>query len=82
MDTNILSPKALFQKDVRYTIPEFQRPYVWTQDNQWEPLWNDVRNVAEEYLEELERFRKRQRKGSATDKASLSWGRGSSTGSN
>ena len=22
MDTNILSPKALFQKDVRYTIPE------------------------------------------------------------
>ena len=55
MDTNILSPKALFQKDVRYTIPEFQRPYVWTQDNQWEPLWNDVRNVAEEYLEELER---------------------------
>lgn len=55
MDTNILNPKALFQKDVRYTIPEFQRPYVWTQDNQWEPLWNDVRNVAEEYLEELER---------------------------
>ncbi len=56
MDTNILSPKALFQKDVRYTIPEFQRPYVWTQDNQWEPLWDDVRNVAEEYLEELERL--------------------------
>ena len=24
-------------------------------DNQWEPLWEDVRNVAENYLEELER---------------------------
>lgn len=53
MDTNILSPKALFQKDVRYTIPEFQRPYVWNQENQWDPLWNDVRNVAEVYLDEL-----------------------------
>ena len=56
MDTSILSPKALFLKDVRYTIPEFQRPYVWTQANQWEPLWEDLRNVAEEYLEALERL--------------------------
>lgn len=55
MKTDILNPKDLFQKDVRYTIPLFQRPYVWTQDDQWEPLWDDVRNVAENYLEELER---------------------------
>ena len=54
MHTDILTPKELFQKDVRYTIPPFQRPYVWTQDDQWEPLWEDVRNVAENYLEELE----------------------------
>lgn len=53
--TDILTPKALFQKEVRYTIPPFQRPYVWSQDDQWEPLWEDVRNVAENYLEELER---------------------------
>ena len=55
MDTYILTPKDLFQKDVRYTIPPFQRPYVWSQDDQWEPLWEDVRNVAENYLEELVR---------------------------
>ena len=54
MHTDILSPKDLFQKDVRYTIPPFQRPYVWSQDDQWEPLWEDVRNVAEDYLEKLE----------------------------
>ena len=54
MHTDILTPKDLFQKDVRYTIPPFQRPYVWSQDDQWEPLWEDVRNVAEDYLEELE----------------------------
>ena len=55
MHTDILTPKDLFQKDVRYTIPPFQRPYVWSQDDQWEPLWEDVRNVAENYLDELER---------------------------
>ena len=55
MHTDILTPKDLFQKEVRYTIPPFQRPYVWSQDDQWEPLWEDVRNVAETYLEELER---------------------------
>ena len=55
METSILTPKKLFQKDVRYTIPPFQRPYVWNQDDQWEPLWNDVRNLAEEYLDELEK---------------------------
>ena len=47
MHTDILTPKDLFQKGVRYTIPPFQRPYVWSQDDQWEPLWEDVRNVAE-----------------------------------
>jgi len=54
MDANTLTLKALFQKDVRYVIPTFQRPYVWNQDDQWEPLWNDVRNTAERYLDELE----------------------------
>ena len=54
METGILSPKALFQKDIRYTIPAFQRRYVWTLEDQWEPLWEDVRNTAEDYLEKLE----------------------------
>ena len=54
MQTSILTPKKLFQKDVRYMIPPFQRPYVWEQDEQWEPLWNDVRNLAEDYLDQLE----------------------------
>ena len=55
LDTDILTPKALFQKDVRYIIPAFQRRYVWTQEEQWEPLWEDVRNTAEDYLEQLGR---------------------------
>jgi hypothetical protein len=56
MKADILGPKALFQKGVRYVVPTFQRPYVWNQDDQWEPLWNDVRNTAERYLDELDRL--------------------------
>lgn len=54
METDILTPKKLFQKDIRYTIPAFQRRYVWSMEDQWEPLWEDVRNTAEDYLEKLE----------------------------
>lgn len=53
MRADTLTLKALFRKDVRYVIPTFQRPYVWNQDDQWEPLWNDVRNTAEHYIDEL-----------------------------
>ena len=56
MKSDILSLKALFQKNVHYVIPTFQRPYVWNQEDQWEPLWDDVRNTAERYLDELERL--------------------------
>jgi hypothetical protein len=55
MRADTLTLKALFQKDVRYVIPTFQRPYVWTQEDQWEALWDDLRNIAEWYLEELGR---------------------------
>lgn len=54
MDANTRTLKELFQKDVRYVIPMFQRPYVWDQDGQWEALWDDLRNVAERYLDEFE----------------------------
>ena len=53
MKADTLTVKALFQKEIRYAIPTFQRPYVWTQDDQWEPLWEDVRNLAERYSDEL-----------------------------
>ena len=34
-------------------IPEFQRRYVWGIEDQWEPLWEDVCNTAEDFLEKL-----------------------------
>lgn len=32
----------LFERDVRYIVPLYQRPYVWDADHQWAPLWDDV----------------------------------------
>ncbi|MCP4379956.1 MAG: DUF262 domain-containing protein [Hyphomicrobiales bacterium] len=53
MKADTLTIKELFQKDVHYVIPPFQRPYVWEQERQWEPLWVDVQTAAERYLDEL-----------------------------
>lgn len=33
----------LFERDVRYVVPLYQRPYVWNEGEQWEPLWEDIR---------------------------------------
>ncbi|MCC7535017.1 MAG: DUF262 domain-containing protein [Deltaproteobacteria bacterium] len=46
--------ESLFTHERRYLIPLFQRPYVWTQADQWEPLWDDVRDVAERELDSLD----------------------------
>lgn len=54
MKADSLNAKDLFEKNVRYVVPTFQRPYVWNQEDQWEPLWLDVENAAERYLEALE----------------------------
>ncbi|CAL9340034.1 hypothetical protein SUDANB95_00248 [Actinosynnema sp. ALI-1.44] len=53
MQANTLTPKKLFEPQVRYIIPVFQRPYVWSVDKQWMPLWDDVRAIAEEVLERV-----------------------------
>ena len=34
----------------RLVVPLFQRPYVWNEESQWEPLWDDVTRVAERIL--------------------------------
>ena len=54
MKSNTLTPFELFGNQVRYTVPLFQRPYVWNEKDQWGPLWEDVRTVAERILENKE----------------------------
>lgn len=54
MRVNILNLQNLFFAPVRYEIPPYQRRYVWDQEEQWDPLWEDVRNTAEGYLDNKE----------------------------
>ncbi|MGY2065622.1 DUF262 domain-containing protein [Blastococcus sp. SYSU DS0619] len=51
MKAQTLTPAALFGSHIRYVVPLFQRPYVWKRDEQWAPLWEDVRALAEKVLE-------------------------------
>jgi hypothetical protein len=42
----------VFMQPQRLIVPLFQRPYVWNEENQWEPLWNDVVRVTDRFLRE------------------------------
>jgi uncharacterized protein with ParB-like and HNH nuclease domain len=47
LDARTLDIKTVFGQDRRHVVPLFQRPYVWSRKAQWEPLWEDIRIVAE-----------------------------------
>lgn len=51
MEAHPRSPRDLFEGKEHYEIPAFQRPYVWTEEDQWAPLWDDVVHVAESYID-------------------------------
>ena len=52
MQTNLQRPQRLFTQPIRYDIPAFQRRYVWKQEEQWEPLWDDVEQLAQSIMED------------------------------
>jgi hypothetical protein len=51
MKADTVDLAAIFGKPVHYLVPLYQRPYVWTKELQWEPLWQDVRDVADRQLD-------------------------------
>jgi hypothetical protein len=42
METQVRTPQAVFMQPQRLIVPLFQRPYVWNEENQWEPLSNGL----------------------------------------
>lgn len=50
METQVRTPQMVFMQPQRLVVPLFQRPYVWNQESQWEPLWNDITLVADRLL--------------------------------
>src|SRR5690348_15498160 len=51
MNANAAPILAIFEKKLRLEVPLFQRQYVWSRDQQWEPLWEDIQRKFIEYLE-------------------------------
>jgi hypothetical protein len=47
MRADTVDLRRIFGKDVRYTVPLFQRPYVWNRDDNWSALWEDIRRAVE-----------------------------------
>ncbi|MEQ1599153.1 MAG: DUF262 domain-containing HNH endonuclease family protein [Methylotenera sp.] len=47
MQANPRSLDALFNSQLRYVVPMFQRLYVWQENPQWTTLWEDVSEKAE-----------------------------------
>jgi len=54
MKADTLTLTKVFFRPVKYQIPMFQRPYVWTQELQWEPLWEDVQALVERQMDDTE----------------------------
>lgn len=50
MQPNYISVGQIFGSPGRLTVPLFQRPYVWTKDEQWLPLWQDVSDLLDRIL--------------------------------
>src|SRR4051794_7900613 len=47
METHVRTPQDVFMQPQHLVVPPFQRPYVWEKAEQWAPLWQDVRRLAE-----------------------------------
>lgn len=50
MQPSYISVMNVFTQQTRYTVPLFQRPYVWKKEDQWQPLWDDIRAAADRVL--------------------------------
>ena len=46
MKTDPLTLNDLLGGAMHFRVPIFQRRYVWTKEDQWEPLWSDLVEVA------------------------------------
>lgn len=50
MQPSYSSIGQIFSAQTRYVVPLFQRPYVWSKEEQWRPLYEDIEELAERVL--------------------------------
>lgn len=47
MKSETITIQTIFQDRRQYCVPFYQRAYVWTLEDQWEQLWEDIQEKAE-----------------------------------
>jgi hypothetical protein len=47
VETTVSTPINIFNLPQHLIVPLFQRPYVWNEQDQWAPLWSDIRRLTE-----------------------------------
>ena len=50
MKSETITVRTLFENRRQYCVPFYQRAYVWTLEDQWEQLWDDIREQADARL--------------------------------
>jgi hypothetical protein len=55
MEANPRTLLKIFQPDIQYVVPIFQRRYVWNETDQWSELWEDLVHVVDD-VERVERL--------------------------
>lgn len=50
MEARAVSVLEIFQKDMQIQVPLFQRRYVWNEQLQWAPLWEDIERKFREQI--------------------------------
>ena len=51
MEARANNATDLFLGNHRYYVPAYQRAYVWTEEKQWSPLWEDISRLADGSLD-------------------------------
>lgn len=54
MEANTSTLGELFGESVQFAVPDYQRKYVWNEEDQWEPLWDDIQTLTEQVLKGVE----------------------------
>lgn len=50
MDAGAATVLEIFEKKHRLEVPLFQRQYVWNEEHQWAPLWEDIARKFGDYI--------------------------------
>lgn len=55
MEPGKVTVRDLFAAPVHYIVPRFQRGYVWNREIQWEPLWQDIADTAQDLMDRCDK---------------------------